>query len=125
MVLIRNEQNISVPEYLSTGFFEDTLEEGLRETKVTLYEINFEWGSNPGDNYCSAIYRVLLNFARWADGKESKKKEKLSLIVKTIPISKDTQFLEDVSVFIKEKQTYTDVLPRLDILTNGSKFGAK
>ncbi|KAL7738779.1 hypothetical protein ACLKA6_014554 [Drosophila palustris] len=125
MVIIKNEQNISVPEYLSADFFVDTLEEGLRETKVTLYDINFEWGSNPGDNYCSAIYRVLLNFARWADGKESTKREKLSLIVKTIPISEDTQFLEDVSVFIKEKQTYTDVLPRLDILSNGSRFGAK
>ncbi|XP_062133619.1 uncharacterized protein LOC133843874 [Drosophila sulfurigaster albostrigata] len=125
MVVVKNEQNISVPEYLNEGFFVETLEEGLRESKVTLYEINFEWGSNPGDNYCSAIYRVLLNFARWADGKESTKRENLSLIVKTIPISPDTQFLEDVSVFIKEKQTYTDILPRLDILSNGSKFGAK
>ncbi|XP_034474234.1 uncharacterized protein LOC117781575 [Drosophila innubila] len=125
MVIITNEQSISVPEYLNEAFFVDTLEEGLRETKVTIYEISFEWGSNPGDNYCSAIYRVLLNFARWTDGKESKKREKLSLIVKTIPISEGTQFLEDVSVFIKEKQTYTDILPRLDILTNGSRFGAK
>ncbi|KAH8404810.1 hypothetical protein KR222_004250 [Zaprionus bogoriensis] len=125
MVKIRNEQNITVPEYLNEAFFAETLEEGLRESKVTLHEINFEWGSNPGDNYCSAIYRVLVDFARWAEGKEAAKREQLSLIVKTIPIAEDTQFLEDVRVFIKEKQTYTDVLPRLDILSNGSKFGAK
>ncbi|XP_034099229.2 uncharacterized protein LOC117564519 [Drosophila albomicans] len=125
MVVVKNEQNISVPEYLNEGFFVDALEKGLRESKVTLHEINFEWGSNPGDNYCSAIYRVLLNFARWADGKELTERENLSLIVKTIPISKETQFLEDVKVFIKEKQTYTDILPRLDILSDGSKFGAK
>ncbi|KAH8282527.1 hypothetical protein KR054_008210 [Drosophila jambulina] len=125
MVVVKNEQKISVPDYLSTEFFTETLEEGLRETKVTLREINFEWGSNPGDNYCSAIYRVQLTFAKWVDGKESAKSEKLSLIVKTIPITEATQFLEDVSVFIKEKQTYTDVLPRLDILSRGDKFGAK
>ncbi|KAH8334617.1 hypothetical protein KR059_012407 [Drosophila kikkawai] len=125
MVVIKNEQKISVPEYLNIEFFTETLEEGLRETKVTLKEINFEWGSNPGDNYCSAIYRVQLTFAKWVDGKESAKNDQLSLIVKTIPITEATQFLEDVSVFIKEKQTYTDVLPRLDILSRGDKFGAK
>ncbi|ALC38389.1 CG9498 [Drosophila busckii] len=125
MVAIRNEQQISVPEYMNEQFFVDTLEEGLRETKVKLYEINYEWGSNPGDNYCSAIYRVQLSFARWINGKESSQKEQTSIIVKTIPIAKETQFLEDVSVFIKEKQTYTDVLPRLEILTEGDKFGAK
>ncbi|XP_017151091.1 uncharacterized protein LOC108161360 [Drosophila miranda] len=125
MVVINNKQKISVPEYLNEQFFTETLEEGLRETKVTLKEINFEWGSNPGDNYCSAIYRVLVTFAKWSDNKESAKKEQLSLIVKTIPITEATQFLEDVSVFIKEKQTYTDILPRLDILSRGDKFGAK
>ncbi|XP_043656960.1 uncharacterized protein LOC122624984 [Drosophila teissieri] len=125
MVVIKNEQKISVPEYLNEKFFTETLEEGLRESKVTLKEINFAWGSNPGDNYCSAIYRVAVTFARWADGAESPATEQLSLIVKTIPITEATQFLEDVCVFIKEKQTYTDVLPRLDILSRGDTFGAK
>nr|XP_016927954.1 uncharacterized protein LOC108008584 [Drosophila suzukii] len=125
MVVIKNEQKISVPEYLNEQFFTDTLEEGLRESKVTLKEVNFEWGSNPGDNYCSAIYRVGLKFSKWADGKESAAPEQLSVIVKTIPISEATQFLEDVNVFIKEKQTYTDILPRLDILSRGDTFGAK
>ncbi|BFF93391.1 uncharacterized protein DMAD_11252 [Drosophila madeirensis] len=125
MVVISNKQKISVPEYLNEEFFTEALEEGLRETKVTLKEIHFEWGSNPGDNYCSAIYRVQVTFAKWLDGKESASKEQLSLIVKTIPITEATQFLEDVSVFIKEKQTYTDILPRLEILSRGDKFGAK
>ncbi|KAH8404899.1 hypothetical protein KR222_010058 [Zaprionus bogoriensis] len=125
MVKIKNKQNITVPEYLNEAFFAETLEEGLRESKVTLHEINFEWGSNPGDNYCSVIYRVLVDFARWAEGKETAKREQLSLIVKTIPITEITQFFVNGRVFIKEKQTYTDILPRLDILCNGSKFGAK
>ncbi|EDW02988.1 uncharacterized protein LOC6562378 [Drosophila grimshawi] len=125
MVIVKNVESISVPEYLNEAFFVETLEEGLRESKVTLHEINFAWGSNPGDNYCSAIYRVLLTFSRWADGADSQIEEKLSIIVKTIPITEETKFLEDVQVFIKEKQTYTDVLPRLDILSRGDRFGAK
>ncbi|XP_016992329.2 uncharacterized protein [Drosophila takahashii] len=125
MVVVKNQQKISVPEYLNEHFFTEALEDGLRESKVTLKEINFEWGSNPGDNYCSAIYRVGLTFSKWTNGKKSASTELLSLIVKTIPITEATQFLEDVNVFIKERQTYTDVLPRLDILTRGDTFGAK
>ncbi|XP_037937470.1 uncharacterized protein LOC119671046 [Teleopsis dalmanni] len=122
-MIVKNPSKIKVPDYLDEQFFVNTLEEGLRETKVKIHEINFEWGSNPGDNYCSSIYRVLLVFERYST--EKAEKEKLSLIVKTIPITQETQFLEDVGVFIKEKLTYTDVLPRLEILTNGEKFGAK
>ncbi|XP_017079549.2 uncharacterized protein LOC108113477 [Drosophila eugracilis] len=125
MAVIQNKQKISVPEYLNEQFFTETLEDGLRESKVTVKEIIFDWGSNPGDNYCSAIYRVELTFSKWVNGAESTATDKLSLIVKTIPITEATQFLEDVSVFIKEKQTYTDVLPRLEILSRGDRFGAK
>ncbi|TDG43443.1 hypothetical protein AWZ03_010145 [Drosophila navojoa] len=125
MVVIKNVENISVPEYLNEGFFVDALEDGLRESAIKLHEISFEWGSNPGDNYCSAIYRVLLKFARSLNATESEESEQLSLIVKTIPITEETKFLEDVKVFIKEKQTYTDILPRLEVLTNGDRFGAK
>ncbi|XP_030376720.1 uncharacterized protein LOC115625714 [Scaptodrosophila lebanonensis] len=124
MVVVKNLQSITVPDYLTEEFFIQTLEEGLHEMKITLHEVNFEWGSNPGDNYCSAIYRVLVSFTRWAEGKPLDHKEQRSLIVKTIPITPDTQFLEDVKVFMKEKQTYTSVLPRLEVLSNGDKFGA-
>nr|XP_016931440.1 uncharacterized protein LOC108010939 [Drosophila suzukii] len=125
MVVIKNKHKIPVPEHLNEQFFTDTLEEGLRESKVTLKEINLDWGSNPGDNYCSAIYRVELTFTKWIDGEESAEAEHLSLIVKVIPISKATQLLQDAGVFIKEKQTYTDVLTRLEILSNGDAFGPR
>jgi len=125
MVVIKNKHKIPVPEHLNEQFFTDTLEEGLRESKVTLKEINLDWGSNPGNNYCSAIYRVKLTFTKWIDGEESAEAELLSLIVKVIPISQATQLLQDAGVFIKEKQTYTDVLPRLEILSNGDAFGPR
>ena len=124
--MIRNDNNIFIPDYLNEEFFVNTLEEGLREVKVNIYEINFTWGSNPGDNYCSSIYRVLIDYDTICnDSNDTKEKQQISLIVKTIPITAETQFLEDVGVFVKEKLTYWDVLPRLAILSDGEQFGAK
>ncbi|XP_005184680.1 uncharacterized protein LOC101898023 [Musca domestica] len=122
-MIIKNEETIVVPEHLNEEFFVNALEEGLRETKIVIHEVNFAWGSNPGDNYCSSIYRVVITYDSY--GENPQKNEKISLIVKTIPISTETQFLEDVGVFVKEKLTYTDVLPRLAILTESDVFGAK
>ncbi|XP_037932008.1 uncharacterized protein LOC119666802 [Teleopsis dalmanni] len=121
-MIIKNPYNIVVPAYLDNEFFTTALEEGLREAKINITEINFEWGSNPGDNYCSCIYRVVVLYERLSG--EYNQKEQLNLIVKSIPITKETQFLEDVGVFIKEKIIYTDILPRLEILGQDFKFGA-
>ncbi|XP_050328952.1 uncharacterized protein LOC126758641 [Bactrocera neohumeralis] len=123
-MVIKNPNNIYIPDYLNENFFLAALEEGLREIQVTVKEVTFEWGSNPGDNYCSRIYRVAVAYERLVDDDEPPVQEQRSLIVKTIPISKDTRFLEDVGVFLKEKITYLDVLPRLQILVDGQKFGA-
>lgn len=120
---IINENNIQIPEYMNGDFFINTLEEGLRESNITVHEVKWEWGSNPGDNYCSSIYRVLLSYTRQFS--ELKEIEQKSVIVKTIPITPETQFLQDVQVFMKEKSTYCDVLPRLEILSEGDKFGAE
>ncbi|XP_039961688.1 uncharacterized protein LOC120775533 [Bactrocera tryoni] len=123
-MVIKNPNNIYIPDYLNENFFVAALEEGLREIQVTVKEVTFEWGSNPGDNYCSRIYRVAVAYERLVDDDEPPVQEQRSLIVKTIPISKDTRFLEDVGVFLKEKITYLDVLPRLQILVDDQKFGA-
>ncbi|XP_016961690.1 uncharacterized protein LOC108032380 [Drosophila biarmipes] len=125
MVVIKNKHKIPVPEYLNEQFFTDTLEEGLRQSKVTLKEINVDWGSNPGDNYCSSIYRAELTFAKWMDGVECEETDHISLIIKAIPTTPATQMLQNAGVFIKEKQTYTDILPRLEILNRGDKFAPR
>lgn len=124
---IKNANNIFVPDYLNEQYFINALEEGLRQEKVNIHGINFTWGSNPGDNYCSSIYRVLIDYDtnKEQSEEEPQEKQQISLIVKTIPITPETKFLEDVGVFVKEKITYWDVLPRLAILSNGDKFGAK
>lgn len=118
---ILNKTGIRIPHYLDKKFFVDTLEDGLRESGILLNQISFEMGSNAGDNYCSSIYRVKLNFLR----RDSSLSEDISIIVKTIPVTSSTQFLDDVGVFMKEKSVYCDVLPRLEILLDDVKLGAK
>lgn len=123
-MIVKNGANIFVPEFLDAQFFRRALEEGLREAKITISEVDFEWGSNPGENFCSSIYRVLVSFARSTS--QEAEQERVSLIVKTInAVTQDTQFLEDAGVFIKELTTYYDVLPLLEVLVNDEQFGAK
>ncbi|XP_018800063.1 PREDICTED: uncharacterized protein LOC108975792 [Bactrocera latifrons] len=123
-MIIKNPNNIVVPDYLNENFFVAALEEGLRAIQVTVSEITFEWATDPGDNYCSRIYRVVVAYGRLVEADEPPVQEQRSLIVKSIPVSKDTRFLEDIGVFLKEKMTYLDLLPRLQVLVPCPKFGA-
>lgn len=113
--------DIKVPEYMNLDFFKGVLEEGLFVINGIFSRIVFEMGSGAGDNYCSSIYRVKLVFKRSDDAKE----EELSVIIKCIPITEATQFLENVGVYVVEKSMYQDIIPRMEILLNNSHFGAK
>ncbi|XP_039959788.1 uncharacterized protein LOC120774316 isoform X4 [Bactrocera tryoni] len=123
-MVIKNPNNIVVPDYLNENFFVAALEEGLRAIQVTVKEVTFEWATNPGDNYCSRIYRVAVAYECLVDADEPPVQEQRSLIVKSIPVSKDTRFLEDLGVFLKEKITFLDVLPRLQVLVSCPNLGA-
>ncbi|XP_075156629.1 uncharacterized protein LOC142229920 [Haematobia irritans] len=123
-MIVQNNQNIPIPEYINEEFFVNALEEGLREVKIVIRELEFTWGSNPGDNYCSSIYRVHIIYDSYgADRNELD--QNIHLIVKTIPVIQENLFLQDVGVFVKEKLIYADILPRLAILCDNDDFGAK
>ncbi|XP_075158017.1 uncharacterized protein LOC142231287 [Haematobia irritans] len=122
-VCVKNKQNISIPEYLNVDFFTKTLEEGLREIQIVIRELDFQWGTKPGDNYCSNVYRVLVTYDN--NGQVPEKNAKLHLIVKSVLTAPESIFLHHVGVFVKEKVMYADVLPRLDILIREDHFGAK
>lgn len=115
------KNNLKVPDYMNLDFFKAVLEEGLFIINGKFSRIVFEMGSGAGDNYCSSIYRVKLVFKR-TDESEN---EELSVIIKCIPISEATQFLENVGVYLIEKSMYQDIIPRMEILLKDSHFGAK
>lgn len=116
------ENNSEPPTYLNTEFFKAALEDGLREKRIEIKKIIFAEAIGGGENYCSKIYRVK-GFYR---SSRYQFDEEISLIVKSIVITPATQFLEELSVFLKEKIFYLDVLGKLELLiVDGSKFGAK
>lgn len=113
---------IKSPEHLNLNFFEEVLENGLREPNIEVKKIYFCLGSSGGENYCSDIYRVKINYSTGNNGSA----KEISIIVKSIPAKEATSFLEVWNVFLKEKIFYIDVLPRLEVLIGeNEKFGPK
>lgn len=111
----------SPPKHLDVAFFEEVLETALRTSHVQLIQIHCALGSSTGENYCSQIYRVKLTYRR-QDGKE----EQTGVIVKSIPRIDSVEFIEDLQVYLKEKITYYELLPRLELLMKCKRrFGPK
>ncbi|EDW37455.1 GL26274 [Drosophila persimilis] len=110
------------PKHLDVAFFEEVLETALRTARgVQLLSIHIRMGSSTGENYCSQIYRtkVVYRLPGQAD-------QHMMFIVKSIPRVESVEFIEDLQVYLKEKVTYHDVLPRLELLMKCKRrFGPK
>lgn len=122
------KNNIDVPLHLNEKFFNETLENGLHKNHIIIDNIIFEMGSETGENYCSKIYRVKIQYYEKIITKSStitSSLKNISLIIKSIPINEANDFLNHLNVFLKEKIMYLDVLPKIETLVNHSKFGAK
>ncbi|XP_016970969.1 uncharacterized protein LOC108038649 [Drosophila rhopaloa] len=109
------------PSHLNVAFFEEVLETALRTARVQLLAIHIRMGSSTGENYCSQIYRAKVSFKR-PDHPE----QQMVFIVKSIPRQDSVEFIEDLEVYLKEKITYTEVLPRLELMMQCKRrFGPK
>lgn len=121
-VIVRKMKSLfEVPSYLNKEFFENALEDGLREPSVKIKDLKFTLGSECGENYCSRIFRVFVSYVVG----DAENMENKSLIVKSIPIYEYNKFLEELAMFEKEKVFYYDILPKMEILLNNSKIAAK
>ncbi|XP_030555762.1 uncharacterized protein LOC115759073 [Drosophila novamexicana] len=124
-IVYDQELQASPPKHLDVPFFTEVLETALRTSRIQLTGIHCSMGSSTGENYCSQIYRVKLNY-RQQNGKASQKDEQMAVIVKSIPRIDSVEFLEDLQVYLKEKITYYELLPRLELLTQCKRrFGPK
>jgi len=112
---------VAPPSHLDVPFFEEVLETALRTARVQLLSIHIRMGSSTGENYCSQIYRVKVSFKR-PDHPE----QHMAFIVKSIPHLDSVEFIDDLQVYLKEKITYYEVLPRLELLMQcNRRFGPK
>lgn len=113
------------PKHLDVPFFEEVLETAMRTSHVQLLGIHCGLGSSTGENYCSQIYRVKLTYRR-QDGTTAEKDQQLGVIVKSIPRIDSVEFIADLQVYLKEKITYYELLPRLELLMKCKRrFGPK
>jgi len=125
MNIIYSEDIKEPPEYLNVEVFEETIENALRNSGILLQNIEFSMGSKIGENYCSLIYRVHLKY-RVNEASDDQQLKNLSVIIKSMPISTSNEFLNDLKVFIKEKTTYYEILPRMELFLKGNeRFGAR
>ncbi|XP_017033673.1 uncharacterized protein [Drosophila kikkawai] len=111
----------ALPSYLDVAFFEEALENALRTAKIQPLAIHIRMGSSTGENYCSQIYRAKVSFRRPGQAEQH-----LMFIIKHIPRLDSVEFIEDLQVYLKEKITYHEVLPRLELLMQCKRrFGPK
>ena len=109
-----------VPEFLTKDFFQKSLNNGLNRNDIEVIDFTITMGSKSGDNYCSEVYRSKINY------KIDNSIESVSLIVKAMPF-KETRgpVLEEMEVFEKEVNMYTETLPKLSALLDNEFLGAK
>ncbi|XP_034099228.2 uncharacterized protein LOC117564518 [Drosophila albomicans] len=126
-IVYDQELQAAPPRHLDAPFFEEVVETALRTARIQLLGIHCSLGSSTGENYCSQIYRVRIKY-RWDNNgkKASQQEHQMSVIVKSIPRIESVEFIEDLQVYLKEKITYYEVLPRLELLMQCKRrFGPK
>lgn len=109
---------IAYPTAFDEQFFAEALEHGLHESKIHIQSVSYEMGSAPGENYCSQIFRISVEFKR----KTSKTLESISLIIKCLLTGESVDFLEYMDCFTKERTMYTRILPVMEILLDNTKL---
>ncbi|XP_046803065.1 uncharacterized protein LOC111690962 [Lucilia cuprina] len=123
MEIVYDKTVVVIPKHLNLDFFEEIVENAVQEANPLIKRIFIKMGSSAGDNYCSLIYRVLISYTL---SDNSGLEHTISVIIKSMPVTKSIDFLEDMKVFLKEKIFYYHVLPIMEIFTNDRKqFGAK
>ena len=123
MEIVYDKSVVIIPKHLNLEFFEEIVENATQEANPLIKRMFFKMGTSPGDNYCSLIYRVLITYALSDDNSKDKN---ISIIIKSMPVTKSIDFLEDMRVFLKEKIFYNHVLPIMEIFMNdGKQFGAR
>lgn len=124
MEILYDKSVVVIPKHLNLEFFEEVLENAIQEAHPRITKIFLKMGSTTGNNYCSLIYRVLLTYISNDDVCGCEKS--MSIIIKSMPVTKSIDFLEDMKVFLKEKIFYNCVLPIMEIyMDQKRKFGAK
>lgn len=117
------DQRVAIPDYVSKSFIEKALQKGFSSRDLILKSVRMEMGTSVGDNYCSDIYRAYVTYIK---SPESKTEVERSLVIKSMPFTElRGPVLDELEVFNKEIDMYTDKLQRLSKLLDGEAFSAR
>lgn len=110
--------------HLTEEFFAKALSHGLGEP-ISVGSLLLTAGSAMGDNFCSDIYRAVVNY-RTIAADAAAPPTRISLIVKCLP-TEDARgvLMQDLAVFKKEVNMYLETLPRMSALLGGERLSAR
>uniref|UniRef100_A0A1Y9IVH5 CHK domain-containing protein n=1 Tax=Anopheles minimus TaxID=112268 RepID=A0A1Y9IVH5_9DIPT len=112
-----------LPAFLNASVLQRVLEENLSDKPVRIDTFNAQLATQPGDNYSSDVFTIVVHYN---GGKE------IRLVAKVIvdeEIMKN--FGERLSTFVKEVNTFRQLLPAFSRIVSGSnaanpvQFGAR
>ena len=111
---------LALPTHLNTELLENALLNAFGEKSVKVLNFQTKPAVASGDNYTSDVFRVLVDYQI----KDSEPKQ-ISLIVKyMLEIESVVESLNDYKLFVKEKDVFTNFLPKISALLH-EDFGPK
>ncbi|KAK6636055.1 hypothetical protein RUM43_009707 [Polyplax serrata] len=100
------------PEWFSDGFIEKAMRNGLKQDDLEVVGMEIKKAAAAGDHYASSLFRCHLKLKqKKCDGKE--KTGEISVIVKIIPGGMMGDELKKFSIFEKEAEILSNVLPKI------------
>ncbi|XP_076279375.1 uncharacterized protein LOC143208663 [Lasioglossum baleicum] len=117
---------LETPSWLNADFTERILRLSEDDSTLQVIDVFVKPATSMGDNYCSDMMRVAIEYTRMQGDKRVKGKK--SLIFKSEPILEGTRrdMIEKIQVFDTEIVMMTDTLKKMsDMLGPGTRLGAE
>ncbi|XP_076279923.1 uncharacterized protein LOC143208890 isoform X1 [Lasioglossum baleicum] len=123
---ILNKMALVTPSWLNVDFTEGILRLSEDDSTLQVIDVFVKPATSMGDNYCSDMMRVAIEYTRMQGDKRVKGKK--SLICKIEPILEGArkELIENAQVFDTEIVMMTDTLKKMsDMLGSGIRLGAE
>lgn len=105
---------LALPKHLNTELLENALKNAFPGKSVKVINFYTKPAVASGDNYTSDVFRVLVDFQI-----ENFEPKQIGLIVKyMLETDGIFEFHNDFKFFVKEKEIYSNILPRISKMLN-------
>lgn len=111
-----NNNSVIVPNWLSNSFFREIIQEECDSENVEVVDLKVEPANNKGENFSSIMLRAEIKATIGFDANKNEYGLSRSYIVKLDPVGLTRDVMNKFSVFPKEIEMYTKILPALSQL---------